>query len=229
MELARANETVAADGLRVLVGYDFTQAIAAMDLTLAAPEVGDIEGFTAEMISLRPEFSQFAAERRVAEQDIQLARADRRPSVTYSINGGFDADSLRRSLIREHSGGSATVGISIPIFDWGASRSRERQAALRAQVAESSRLAALRVFGQQFYDARAQAVTSIARIRLVSASVALAESNLQTSIARYRDGEAQIIEVTDAQNTVIAQRSAFYQAFFDYSVARARLAQATGQ
>jgi outer membrane protein len=229
LELARANETVAADALRVLVGYGFTQPIATTDLLLTMPEPGEIERFTTEMISRRPEFAQFEAERRAVKQDVKIARAERRPQVTYAINGGFDTSSLRPPPIRENTGGSATVGVTIPIFDWGASKSRERQANLRAQIAESTRLVALRGFAQQFYDARAQALAAVTRIRLASAGVIKAESNLQASIARYRAGEAQIIEVTDAQNTLIAQRTAFYQAIFDYQAARTRLMQATGR
>lgn len=229
LELARANETVAADALRVLVGYDFTRPIATTDLITATPEPGEIDRFTADAISRRPEFAQFEAERRAAELGIKVARAERRPQITYSINGGFDSGSLRPPQIREHSGVAATIGVSIPIFDWGASKSRERQAKLRAEVIESSRQIAVRGFAQQFYDARTQAVAAATRIRLASAGVTIAESNLQASIARYRAGEAQIIEVTDAQNALITQRAAFYQALFDYQAARSRLAQATGQ
>jgi outer membrane protein TolC len=82
---------------------------------------------------------------------------------------------------------------------------------------------------QQFFDARAQVLAAITRIRLAGAGVALAERNLQASLAKYRAGEAPLIEVTDAQNSLIAQRTACYQAIFDYQTARTRLAQATGQ
>jgi len=57
----------------------------------------------------------------------------------------------------------------------------------------------------------------------------LAENNLSASIARYRAGEAQIIEVTDAETTLVTERQAFYQALFDYQVALARLRQAAGR
>jgi outer membrane protein len=229
LEQARANEIVAADALRVLVGYDFATPIATTDLLMTMPDGGDIDRFTAEAIQKRPEIAQFEAERRAAEQDIKLARAERRPQVTYTLSGGVDTDSLRSARLREHSGYSATIGVSIPIFDWGANRSRVRQAQLRAQAAEQSRAVAMRGFAQQFYDARALAVSALARIRLAGTGVMEAESNLRASIARYRAGEAQVIEVTDAQNTLITERTAFYQAIFDYQTARARLMQATGQ
>ena len=77
--------------------------------------------------------------------------------------------------------------------------------------------------------ARAQATSAAGRIGLAREGVIKAQDNLAASIARYRAGEAQIIEVTDAQTTLIEQRSALYQAIFDYQTALARLRQATGQ
>jgi len=229
LERARAAEAVAAGSLRILVGYNFLTPISTTDLTMTIPVDDEVNRVTADMISTRPEFAQFEAERRAAEQEVRLAKADRRPQLSYSINGGFDTDSVHPPTLREHSGVSAAVNLAIPIFDWGASRSRERQARLRAQVAELGRQQALRAFAQQFYAARAQVISAAARIRLAAAALALAESNLNASIARYRAGEAQIIEVTDAQTTLIAQRQALYQALFDYQVALARLRQATGR
>ena len=72
-------------------------------------------------------------------------------------------------------------------------------------------------------------ISAATRIRLAGAGVAQAQSNLDASIARYRAGEAQIIEVTDAQTTLVAQKSALYQAIFEYQAALARLRQAAGQ
>ena len=124
---------------------------------------------------------------------------------------------------------SGAFSLSIPIFDWGASRSRERQARLRARIAENERTIALRGFTQQFYAAQALVTSAAIRIRLAGTGVTQAQSNLNASIARYRAGEAQIIEVTDALTTMAAQRFALYQAIFDYQTALARLRQATGQ
>jgi outer membrane protein TolC len=229
LERARANEEVAAGSLRVLVGYDFTQPISTTDLSLAAPGVADIQQFTVNDISRRPEFTQFEAQLRVARQDVRIARAERLPQLSYSLNGGFDADSLKSPRLKEHSGVSAAFSLTIPIFDWGASRSRERQARLRVQLAENERIIALRGFSQQFYAAQAQVISAATRIRLAGTGVTQAQSNLDSSIARYRAGEAQIIEVTDAMTTLAAQRSALYQAIFDYQTAHARLRQAAGQ
>jgi outer membrane protein TolC len=213
----------------VLVGYDFTRPISTVELSLAIPVDGEVDRFASDDIPRRPEFAQFAAERRAEQQDVLVARADRRPQLLYTINGGLDSDSIRQPRLHEHIGASGAFNLTVPIFDWGAARSRERQARIRAQLGETTRTQQLRGFTQQFYAARTQALTAAARIRLAGTGIIQAESNLSASIARYRAGEATIIEVTDAQTTLAAQRLAFYQAIFDYQSARSRLAQAVGQ
>ena len=229
LEKARGNEAVAAGSLRVLVGYDFSRPIATTDLVLALPAGAESQQFKAEDVPKRPEFTQLEQQLRAAKQEIKIARADRLPSLSYSVNGGFDTDSLKGPRLKEHTGVSAAISFSIPIFDWGASRSREQQAKLRVEIAENERTLALRGFTQQFYAARAQVDNAAARINLAREGVTKAQDNLAASIARYRAGEAQIVEVTDAQTTLVEQRSALYQAIFDYQTALARLRQATGQ
>jgi outer membrane protein TolC len=229
LEQTRAAEEVAAAALRVFVGYEQARAIAAADLSTLVPATGEVERFTADTIGRRPEFTQFEAQERAAEQDILVARADRRPQLSYTLNGGFDTDSLGPTRLKEHTGVSAALNLSIPIFDWGATKSKERQARVRLQLARNERAQAERGFAQEFTAARVQALSASTRIRLASEGIRLAESNLNTSIARYRAGEAQIVEVTDAQTTLAAGRLAFFQALFDYQLALARLRQAAGQ
>jgi outer membrane protein len=160
---------------------------------------------------------------------VRIARADRLPQLSYSILGGFDTDSLRPPRLKEHTGVSGAISLTIPVFDWGASASKQRQARLREQIAENERTIAVRGFTEQFYSAQAQVASAAARIKLAGMGVTQAQSNLSASIARYRAGEAQIIEVTDALTTLAAQRFALYQAIFDYQTALARLRQAAGE
>src|SRR4029079_12664393 len=228
-ERARANEEVAAGALRVFVGYEFSRPVNTTDLALAIPIESDYQQFRAEDVSRRPEFIQLEQQLRAAQQEIRIARADRLTSLSYSINGGFDTDSLKASRLKEHTGVSAAITFSVPIFDWGATRSREQQARLRVELAENERTIALRGFTQQFYAARAPVDSAARRIGVAREGVAKAEDNVTASIARYRAGEAQIVEVTEAQTTLVEQRNALYQAIFDYKTALARLRHTTGQ
>jgi outer membrane protein TolC len=229
LERARSNEAVSAGALRVLVGYDFTVPISTSDLAHTLPVDAEVQQFKVGDVARRPEFRQFDAQLRAAKQEVRIARADRLPQLSWSLLGGFDTDSLKPPRLKEHTGVSAAFSLSIPVFDWGATRSKERQARLRAQIAETERTLALRGFTQQFYAAQAQVTTAATRIRLTRGAITQAQENLDASIARYRAGEAQIVEVTDAMTTLAAQRQALYQALFDYQVALARLRLATGQ
>jgi len=228
VEKAQSDASIAADALRVLVGYDFNRPITSEALPVQLPASGEIERFSSDTIARRPEFAQLDAERRAAEQEIRIAKAERMPSLSYSINGGFDTDSVRPPRFKEHTGYSAQISLNIPIFDFGASRSREQQARLRLQLADSQRTLEVRTFYQQFYSARTAALSAYARIDIATTGLGQAERNLNASIARYRAGEAQILEVTDAETSLAMQRLALYQAIFDYQTARARLLQAAG-
>jgi outer membrane protein TolC len=229
LEQARAAESVAIESLRVLIGYEPAQPVVVADLSTEQPDVTEIDRFTLQMIAQRPELAQLDAQRAALAEEAKQARAERWPQITYNIIGGFETDSLRAQPLREHSGVQATVGMTIPIFDWGASRSRQRQAEYRMQSLDSARRLAQRNFNQQFTTARQQALSAAERVRLARAGIVDAQRNLEISIARYRAGEAQIIEVTDAQNTLTGQRTSLYQSVFDYQLALARLKQSTGQ
>lgn len=229
LEQARATEAVAADALRGLVGGDFSAPPATEDLLTQLPNAGEIDFYTQTAINNRPEFAQFEADRRAAELDVKIAKSERKPQITYSVSGGFISDSLRPNRVGNSTGIQANVGVSIPLFDFGAIRSRQTQAQLKIKQTENTRQLAERQFAQEFYTARTQAVSAASRIRQLGDSIKDAEMNLSASLARYRAGEAAIVEVTDAQNLLITQKQSLYQAIFDYQTARARLLRAIGK
>ena len=229
LEQARSDESVNADGLRVFTGVAFADAVDVEDLLTQMPADNEIERFAETMIATRPEFAGFEADKKASDEEIRIARAERRPQITYSVGSGIISDSLAPTHLRDSLGTQINVGVTIPIFDWGSARSRETQSRLRAQQVENSRAIAERQFAQSFFTARTQALSARARIKQIAAAITDAEANVTASIARYRSGEATIIEVTDAQNTLITQKTALYQAIFDYQTARARLMRAAGQ
>lgn len=226
---AQANESVAADSLRVFVGFDFTAPVAAEDLLVQIPIDGEIERFAETAVATRPEFAQFEADLLAAQQEVKIARGERRPQITYSVNSGFISDSLAPNSLKNSLGIQPSIGVSIPLFDRGASRARETQARLRIQQTQNARAVAERQFTQAFFTARTQGISARSRIKQLAASITDAELNLRASLARYRAGEASIVEVTDANNTLVLQRQALYRAIFDYQTARERLLRAIGQ
>jgi outer membrane protein TolC len=225
-EQARLQEAEALAAMRVLTGIRAPQPLAVSDLT-PQPAIGDVERFTDR--ASRPELTQAEQQLRAARSDVGVARAGRLPSLTYAIDQGFDSPSLRPADIREHRGYLATATLDIPIFDWGIGRAKQRQAELKAQAAQNQLTITRRDLDQQFAAAREEALTAIRRVDNARAAVADARRNVDISIARYRAGEAPILEVTDALTTLAQQRTNYQQALFDFEIARAHLQEAAGE
>src|SRR5258708_4055080 len=160
LEQARLQQTNAAAGLRVLVGFPATQALDISGLT-SHPSTADIERFVADAATRRPEILQAEAQLRAARADVGVARAGRLPTLTYSVDEGFDSPSLNREEIRPHRGDLATANLNIPIFDCGVGRARQRQPRLRAELARNLLVLAQRGVEQQFLVARGSALPAV--------------------------------------------------------------------
>jgi len=227
LEQARAGEAAAMDSLRLLTGIDFETPINVSNIEKDLPTASDFSSFTEEQLKTRPEFGQVEAQRRAALAEASAARGERLPQLTYTLNGGFDAADFRP--LKRYAGGSAIVTLTIPIFDFGASRSRETQARLRAQSAEMQREVTMTRLRQEFYIARATALSALARIRDTQSAVDNALKNLMIILARYRAKKATITDVVDAQSAFVEARLANSQAVIDYRVSRVRLEPNFGQ
>lgn len=227
LEQARAAESAAMDALRTLTGVDYATHITVTRITEDVPTAGDFAGYTEELVKARPELTQLDEQRRAALDEASAARAERLPQFSYSLNGGFDAADLRQ--LRRFSGGQALFSLNVPVFDFGASRSREAQARLRAQIIEAQRDALSRQLRQEFYTSRGAALSALERIRLSKAAAEAAQRNITATLARYRLRQATVLEIVDAQSAYADARAAYYQALTDYRTARVRLEVAPGQ
>ena len=221
LEQARLAESAAMSLLRVLTGVDFVTHIGVARLTQDVPTVADFLSYTEETIKLRPELAQLDAQQEAAREEARLARRELFPELTYSFNAGFDTADIRR--LRQYSGGSAIISLNIPLWNFGASRSRETQARLRARSLDLQREYTLQRLRQEFYDQRAAALSSLARIKVAETAANSAQQNLNLIFVRYRQNQADITDVIDAQGNSALSRLAYYQAIADYRTARVRL------
>jgi len=223
---ARQAEAIANASLGTLLGLGITRAPSIESLPQTI-DLNDIQSITAAGVARRPEFVQLEAQVRAAREAVGTARAGYLPAISYSLDKGFDTESLH--TIPEHRGTLATANVDIPLFDWGATRSRVRQAELGVRSAELQQQMTTRDLYLQFLTAQQEATTAAERVDNARRALADAERNLTISIARYRAGEAPITEATDAQTTAANQRLALQQALFDFQIARAHLREAAGE
>ena len=118
--------------------------------------------------------------------------------------------------------------VDIPIFNWGATQSKVRQAQLRRDQARVELSAAQRqalADLQQFYN---EAQTAQAQLELLHQSSDLAAESLRLTTLRYQSGEATALEVVDAQNAVVLARNNQDDGAVRYRVAFANLQTLTG-
>jgi outer membrane protein len=227
LEQARAEESAATDVLRVLTGIDFATPIDPSRIAQELPTASDFDSYTDELIKSRPELTQIDAQKRASLEEARVARAERLPQLSYTLNGGFDAADFKP--LKRYAGGSATVTLTIPVFDFGASKSREMQARLRAQQFDAQRESAERLLKQEFYTARATALSALARIKETEAGAVAAQQNMTLIFARYRAKKASITDVVDAQAAYAEARLAYFQAIIDYRTSRIRLESTLGK
>ena len=225
---AREDEAVANAQLATLLGSGIDIAPPIEPLPQAIAD-SDLRPLANDALARHPQVAQAEAQLRAAQADVGVARGDLLPHITYSVDEGFDATSLAADELRQHRGVLAGATIDVPLFDWGAARSRQRQAELRARGAAMQRELALRDVRLQFATARQEAATAAERVTNARDALGDAERNVTISVARYRAGEAPISEATDAQTTAAQQRLALQQALADYYIARMRLTEAAGE
>jgi outer membrane protein len=221
LEQARAAEAASMDLLRTLTGTDFSTYINVARIAQDVPTVADFHNYTEEIVRERPELAQLDAQKRAAQEEARVARGDRLPQLTYNLNGGVDAGDFRP--LGRYAGGQMSVTLNVPVFDFGAAKSRQKQAELRAQQLDVQRENTVRQLRQEFYTSRAAALSALVRIKETEAGTQAAQQNVTLILARYRQKQATITEVVDAQAAYAEARAAYFQAIVDYHTARIRL------
>jgi outer membrane protein len=164
----------------------------------------------------RPDLSADASRVQAAQQDAKAAAASRWPTI--SLTGGYNSgvssagDASFLDQLDQRRGGSIGIGVSIPIFDRGATQA----ASERAQIAEDNAKLALSTQRQQValevrrayldYEAAEQ---QLAAADAQQKAAALAVSTTQQ---RYQVGAATLVEITQARATRVQAQSAYITA-----------------
>jgi outer membrane protein TolC len=215
--------------LAVLLFPDFNQDFAVVDdlqTSEPLPTFAEIEtSGKRNNPDLRAALSAFEA----AQQDVTAAWGGLLPALSVDYSYGIDSNqfAIKTDGIR-NLGYSGVATLQIPIFSWGADRSKLKQAKLKrdqAQVeltfAQRQLLAHLR----QFYS---EAETARAVLTSLASSADMAAESLRLTTLRYQAGESTVLEVVDAQNTLTLARNAYDEGQSRYRLAIANLQTLTG-
>jgi outer membrane protein TolC len=191
-------------------------------------------------LPLFPEFQQQAAQNnpdlraaleavRATQAGVVGERAGYLPSLTVDYFYGIDATHFATKTDGVSNLGSSIVAsVSIPVWNWGTTQSRVRQAELRRTQAKSELSLAQRKLLAEIQSLYAEAEAALNELTGLQRSVELAAESLKLTTLRYRNSEGTILEVSDAQ-TVNAQANVAYQdGAVRYQVALANLQTLTG-
>jgi outer membrane protein TolC len=171
-----------------------------------------------------------------AGYDVNVARYQYLPSLGLDFFYGIDANQF---AIRSHGpefppegvknlGYVAQATLNIPVWNWGATRSKVKQAEYRRDQAQVDLSITQKALQGNLAAAYAEARGSLAQIDSLRGSVDLATESLRLTVLRYQAGEATALEVVDAQNTVNAARNALDDGLARYRIALALLQTLTG-
>jgi len=118
--------------------------------------------------------------------------------------------------------------LNIPVWNWGATKSKIRQAELRRDQSQLDLTLAQRTLQGTVATAYAEAQVALAQLESLRGSTDLASESLRLTLLRYQAGEATALEVVDAQNTLNLARNANDDGLARYRVALATLQLLTG-
>ena len=177
-----------------------------------------------------PELKAAYAALSVANKEVSVAVAGYLPSLSVDMFYGIDANqfAVYNRNGNRNLGYAAAATLNIPVWNWGATQSKVRQAQLQRNLAKVELSAAQRqaiADLQQFYS---EAETARGHLDLLHKTAELAAESLRLTTLRYQAGEATALEVVDAQNTLSAARNNLDDGETRYRVALANLQTLTG-
>jgi len=165
-----------------------------------------------------------------AGHDVTGARAGYLPSLSFDYWYGIDAERFAVNGPNGVSnlGSSAAATVNIPIWNWGATQSRIKQAELRRTQAQRELSLAQRKLLAEIRSLYAEADTALNELSGLNRSSELSAESLRLTTLRYKGGEATVLEVVDAQTTFAQANTAYQDGAVRYRVALANLQTLTG-
>lgn len=216
--------------LAVLLFPNFEQNFTiADDLELAVP-LPTFQEAQALAAKSNPELIAATATVAAANAEVWAARSGHLPSLTldywYGIDSGHFA--IRNPDRTRNLGYAAAATLEIPIWSWGATQSKVKQAELNRDRTKVELSFTQRQFAANLQSFYREASISRAQLGSLQQSFELASESLRLTTLRYQAGDATVLEVVDAQNTLRLNHDAYDDAQARYKVAVAELQTVTG-
>jgi outer membrane protein TolC len=215
--------------LAVLIFPDFNDSYEVADDLHSAvplPTLGEVQQQAARE---NPDVRAALETVHAAGADVTGARAGYLPSLSLDYWYGIDAPQFAvNGPNGSNLGSSAAATVNIPIWNWGSTQSRIKQAELRRSQAQRELSLAQRKLLAEIKSLYSEAETALNELGGLNRSAELADESLRLTTLRYKSGEATVLEVVDAQSTFAQSSFAYQDGAVRYRVALANLQTLTG-
>jgi outer membrane protein TolC len=169
---------------------------------------------------------------------VNVARYGYLPSLGLDVFYGINANELATRTYfsepnpllpyRQNLGYVAQATLNVPVWNWGATHSKVKQASLREQQAKLDLTTAQKQVAASLANSYEEAKMALAQIESLRSSADLSAESLRLTLLRYKAGEATALEVVDAQTTVSLSRNAYDDGLLRYRAAFSNLQALTG-
>ena len=161
--------------------------------------------------------------------DVASARAGYLPSLGFDYFYGIDAPNFAtRTQGFQNLGYSAVATLNIPVWNWGATQSRVKQAELRREQSKRELSYEQRKLLAEMKSLYTEAETAQNEQAGLERASKLAAESLRLTTLRYQNGEGSVLEVVDAQTAFATASAAYHDGAVRYRVALASLQTLTG-
>lgn len=173
-----------------------------------------------------------------ARADVSIARAGFFPTFSFDAVYGIEANAIALNSAQAafkdlgplpNLGYFISATANVPIWNWGTTRSKLKQAEFRRTQAQADLTQTQREALGNFYSSFNEAEAARSEVNLLRDAADEATESLRLTTLRYQAAEATAQEVVDAQNALAGARNALDDGEARYRVAIASLQTLTGQ
>ncbi|HEX4286245.1 MAG TPA: TolC family protein [Terracidiphilus sp.] len=205
------------------------------DFTLAedteAPILPDRKDVETAAGSNSPEVRSALASLKAGQAETLNSLGGLLPDLSLNYTYGIDApqfSSYGPGGVR-NLGYSASATVDLPIWDWFTSERKIKEARLRADAGKVALTSAQRHLLANIEEFYHEAETAQQQMASLEASVTDAREAMRLTNLRYVNGESTVLDVVDAQNTLVTSENARADGVVRYRLALAQLETLTGR
>lgn len=217
-------------GLGVLLFSDLAQEYGVVDDIQNVSDLAPLPELQASAAARSPDVRAAQSFLQQSQYGIASARGAYFPSLVIDYYYGIDANvfGAHGPGDRKNLGSVVQGTVTVPVWSWGATQSKIRQAQLQQRQAQVELQFARRTLQAALSSGYLEAQAARAQLDSLRSSATLSAESLRLTILRYQAGEATALEVVDAQSTLALARNALDDGLARYRVALAAIQTLTG-